>query len=122
MNAAAAAMIAIKMQLALIPLDTMIASVNRVSLETGEIVQVKLQFLFHLSNENRRGPPPPTLPTSFILSRKLGDKNEYNYIFPSAETRLVTLRWEGRRDTLYSSLFFGKSGGGANASSQDPRL
>ena len=42
MNAAAAAMIAIKMQLALIPLDTMIASVNRVSLETGEIVQVKL--------------------------------------------------------------------------------
>ena len=42
MNAAAAAMIAIKVQLALIPLDTMIASVNRVSLETGEIVQVKL--------------------------------------------------------------------------------
>ena len=42
MNAAAAAMIAIKMQLALILLDTMIASVNRVSLETGEIVQVKL--------------------------------------------------------------------------------
>ena len=42
MNAAAAAMIAIKMQLALIPLDTMIASVSWVSLETGEIVQVKL--------------------------------------------------------------------------------
>ena len=42
MNAAAAAMIAIKMQLALILLGTMIASVNRVSLETGEIVQVKL--------------------------------------------------------------------------------
>ena len=42
MNAAAAAMIAIKMQLALILLDTMIASVNRVSLETAEIVQVKL--------------------------------------------------------------------------------
>ena len=45
MNAAAAAMIAIKMQLALIPLDTMIASVSRVSLETGEIVQVKLAGL-----------------------------------------------------------------------------
>ena len=41
MNAAAAAMIAIKVQLALIPLDTMIASVNRVSLETGKIVQVR---------------------------------------------------------------------------------
>ena len=41
MNAAAAAMIFIKMQLALIPLDTMTASVNRVLLETGEIVHVK---------------------------------------------------------------------------------
>ena len=41
--------------------------------------------------------------------------------FPSGETRLVTLRWKGRRDTLHSSLFFRKSGGGANAFFQDPR-
>ena len=84
MNAAAAAMIAIKMQLVLIPLDTMIASVNRVSLETGEIVQVKLEFFLHLSNDNRGSPtlpPPPPPPTSFILSRKLGDKNEGHNFF-----------------------------------------
>ena len=64
MNAAAAAMIAMKMQLELIPLDTMIASVKRVSLETGEIVQVKLYLFLHLSNDNRGSPhlPPHLLP------------------------------------------------------------
>ena len=105
MNAAAAAMIAIKMQLALIPLDTMIASVNRVSVETGEIVQVKLQFLFHLSNDNRRGPPPPsTLPTSFILSGKLGDKNEDNYIFQVQ--RLAWWPCDGKaEETLFIVVF-----------------
>ena len=34
-------------------------------------------IFFHLSNDNRGSPSPPLLPpTSFILSRKLGDNNE----------------------------------------------
>ena len=64
-------------------------------------------IIFFSFVKRQPGKSPLPHPTSFVLSRKLGDKN----------ADLVTLRWEGR-----SSLFFGKSGGGANASSQDPRL
>ena len=110
MNAAAAAMIAIKMQLALIPLDTMIASVNRVSLEAGEIVQVKF-YLLHFSDDNQWRPPPPPPPpllTSFLLSRKLDDKNE-GPIFSKWRDSPSDLRWKGQRDIHHRSLFFGKS-------------
>ena len=115
MNAAAAAMIAIKMQLALIPLDTMIASVSRVSLETGEIVQVKLYFFSFCQTTTEEVPPSPPNPLCPLKKAWLQERG--TLFFPSGETHLVTLRWEGR-----SSLFFGKSGRGANASSQDPRL
>ena len=65
MNAASEAMIAIKMQLALILLDTITASVNRVSLETGEIVQVK--FYFFTFVQGQPGEPPTSPLACFHL-------------------------------------------------------
>ena len=39
-------------------------------------------FISFVKRQSTGSPPPPsTLPTSFILSGKLGDKNEDNYIF-----------------------------------------
>ena len=85
---------------------------------SGEAI---INFTFVKRQQREPHTPPP--PTSFILSRKLCDKNKGTLFLPSGETRLVTLRWEGRRDTLHNTLFFGKSGGWANASpasTQDP--
>ena len=77
---------------------------------------------FHLSNDNRGSPPPPCSINLLYPLKKAWWQERRTLFFPSGETHLVTLRWKGRRDTVHSSLFFRKSGRGANASSQDPRL
>ena len=51
-------------------------------------------IFFHLLNNNRGSSPPPK---NLLHPLKKAE---------SVETRLVTLRWKGRRDTLHSSLFF----------------
>ena len=92
----------------------MTVSVQRVSMETEDELNI-----CQTTTEGAPLPSPPP-PTSFILSTKLGGKNAGQCFFEG--TSLMTLRWEGRRDTFHSSLFFGKSGGGANNPSQNPRL
>ena len=76
-------------------------------------------IFFHLTNDNRGSPPPPT--NLLHPLKKAWWQERGTLFFPSGETRLVTLRWKGGRDTLHSSLFFRKSGGGANAFFQDTR-
>ena len=65
-------------------------------------------FFRRQSLEPSPPPLPPPLLTSFLLSRKLDDKNE-GPIFSKWRDSPGDLRWKGQRDIHHRSLFFGKS-------------
>ena len=60
-------------------------------------------IFFHLSIDNRGSPPPPP-PNSFILSRKLDDKNAGHYFFQLE--RLAWCPYDGKAEETFFIVAF----------------